>query len=147
MVDLFYGSLILYAISGSLYLYALVLGPWLARPRRLLVRFIIIKIVIILVFVQGYFTPGVSPWASPLAHWVCKTDFQHFRTGLGGESEQQCVQMFLWSSAVNNLLYVVLYAYTLKAAYKWFRCHPDNDNKGIWFSRIVARENGYVLMQ
>ena len=57
MVDLFYGSLILYAISGSFYVYALVLGPSLARPRRLLVRFISIKIVIILVFVQGYFTP------------------------------------------------------------------------------------------
>ena len=147
MVDLFYGSLILYAISGSFYVYALVLGPSLARPRRLLVRFISIKIVIILVFVQGYFTPGVSPWASPLARWVCKTDFQNFRTGLGGGSEQKCVQVFLCSSAVNNLLYVVVYAYTLKAAYQWFRHHPDNDGRGVWFSRVATRENGYMLMQ
>ena len=57
MVDLFYGSLILYAISGSIFLYALCKGPLLAHPRRMLARFISIKIVIILVFVQGYFTP------------------------------------------------------------------------------------------
>ena len=33
------------------------------------------------------------------------------------------------------------YAYSFKASYDWFRCHPGNDDKGIWGVRAAsARE-------
>lgn len=144
MVDVLQGYLILSIISASIFLYALVKGTLHAQPRRLLVRWIPIKIVSFLVGVMGYF--NMSPWSLPLAHWICETDFQNSRTVLGSGSEQRCVQMFLWSCFLNNLPYLAAYAYTLKASYKWFRCHPDNDDKGIWCSNAAARANPYMLM-
>merc|ERR1712039_442308 len=130
--------------STGLFLYALVKGVLHARPRRLLVQFITIKIPLFLICVMGYFS--VSPWARPLAKWACEADFQQARTVLNGGSEKGCVPTFLWSCFFNNLPYLVAYAYTLKASYEWFRCHPDNDDKGVWCSKVSAHENGYKLI-
>ena len=138
-VDEFGGYLIFSIFSACLILFALCQGKHAAWPRRMLVRFMSLKLPVFLVFCMGYFT--VSPWAAPLAHWVCEHDFEKMRTALGGDY-QKCVQWFPWLTAANNLPYVFAYAYTLKASHEWFRCHPGNDDKGIWCSRpaSAARE-------
>ena len=84
-----------------------------------------------LVYCVGYFT--VSPWAAPLAQWVCENDFESMRTAIGGDYET-CVQWFPWLTVLNNAIYVFAYAYSWKASVEWFRCHPGNDDKGVWSS-------------
>ncbi len=134
-VDLFRGYLIFSVFSACLIFYALLRGDQAAWPRRALVRFMSMKLPIFVIFCMGYFT--FSPWAYPLAQWVCAHDFEQMRTLLGGEL-QTCVTMFPWLSTLNNAFYIFAYAYTFKASFVWFRCHPGNDDKGIWCSRAKA---------
>ena len=142
-VDVFRAYLVFSTFSACLIAYALHNGKQAAWPRRLLVRFMSLKLPFFVVFVMGYFT--VSPWAAPLARWVCNHDFEQMRTVTGGEYEA-CVQMFPWLCTINNAIYIVAYAYSFKASFEWFRCHPSNDRKGVWCSgaasATVAVEGG-----
>ena len=132
--------LIFSVFSACLIAFALCKGDQAAWPRRLLVRFMSTKLPIFVVFCMGYWS--VSPWAAPLAQWVCKRDFQQMRSTLGDEN---CVAMFPWFYTLNNAVYLPLYAYSFKASYEWFRCHPGNDDKGIWCNGAAsAREGDYI---
>lgn len=93
-----------------------------------------LKIPFFVVFCMAYYT--ISPWAAPLAEWVCGQDFQQMRSALGGDYAT-CVQWFPWFWTLNNLPYLFVYGYSLKASYEWFRCHPSNDHEGIWCSRAA----------
>lgn len=128
-VDEFRAYLVFSIFSAGLVLFTLFKGKEAAWPRRVLLRFMSLKLPIFIIFCMGYFT--ISPWAAPLARWVCKHDFQQMRSSFGGDYEK-CVQMFPWLCTLNNAFYIFAYAYTFKASYDWFRCHPSNDNKGIW---------------
>ena len=97
------------------------------------------KLPTFIIVVMGYFT--ISPWAAPLAEWVCSNDFQGMRTATGGDYEN-CVVMFPWLCTANNAIYIFAYGYTIKASYEWFRCHPGNDDKGIWLSRATSAREG-----
>ena len=140
-VDMYQTYLVFSAMSACLILYALYYGGQAAAPRRLLVRFMSFKLPFFIIFCMGYFV--VSPWAVPLAEWVCKHDFQTMRTQIGGDYAT-CVQWFPWLCTANNAIYIFAYAYTIKASYEWFRCHPGNDDKGIWCSRASGREGDYL---
>ena len=128
-VDMFWAYLVFSAFSAGLIAFALLEGGQSAWPRRLLVRFMSLKLPIFIIVVMGYFT--VSPWAAPLAEWVCQNDFQQMRTVTGGDFED-CVRMWPWLCTANNAFYIFAYAYTIKASHDWFRCHPGNDGKGVW---------------
>ena len=106
-VDMFRGYLVFSAFSACLILYALRAGKQEAWPRRALVRFMSLKLPIFIIFCMGYFT--VSPWAAPLAQWVCEHDFESMRTVTGGDN-QTCVQWFPWLCTMNNAIYIPAYA-------------------------------------
>ena len=139
-LDEFWGYAIFCTFSAILTLFALFEGRQLAWPRRALVRLMSLKLPIFLIFCIGYFT--VSPWAAPLARWVCEHDFESIRTLTAGGDYDACVSMFPWWTTLNNAFYVFAYAYSFKASHEWFRCHPDNDDKGVWCSRAVAAGEG-----
>ena len=139
-VELFQAYVVFSGISACLILFALLEGQQAAWPRHMLVRFMTLKLPIFIVTVFGYFSP-ISPWAQPLAQWSCENDFQKMRTAMGGEYET-CVQMFSWIWTMNNAPYIFAYAYTIKASYEWFRCHPGNDDKHIWWSRATPVREG-----
>ena len=105
-VDMFWGFLVYSSISACLILFALRAGKQEAWPRRALVRFMSLKLPIFVVFCIGYFT--VSPWAAPLAQWVCSHDFEHMLSVTGGDYET-CVQMFPWLCTLNNAIYIPAY--------------------------------------
>ena len=77
-------------------------------------------------------TIGVAHHVGDWAH-----DFEQMRTVVGGDYAM-CVSLFPGLCTLNNAVYIFAYAYTFKAAYEWFRCHPGNDGKGIWCSRAAA---------
>ena len=131
-VDVYRAYLVFSAFSACLILFAMLKGRHAAWPRRLLVRFMSLKLPVFLIVVMGYFT--VSPWASPLAEWVCQHDFEQMRSVTGGDHEK-CVGMFPWLCTLNNAIYIVAYGYSFRASFHWFRCHPSNDDKGVWRSR------------
>jgi hypothetical protein len=133
-VDEYEAYLVFSVFSACLILFALFKGDQAAWPRRALVRFMSLKLPIFLIFCVGYFT--ISPWASPLAQWICGHDFDGMRSATGDYGT--CVRMFPWLCTMNNAPYVFAYAYAFKASYEWFRCHPDNDDKGIWCSRSAS---------
>jgi hypothetical protein len=128
-VDMLRGYLIFSVFSACLIMWALLEGKRVAWPRRVLVRFMSLKIFFFLIWCIGYFT--ISPWATPLAQWICERDFEQMRTLVGGDYDT-CVRLFPWLCTANNAIYIPAYAYSLKASYDWFRCHPDNDSKSIW---------------
>ena len=134
-VDVYSAYLVFSAFSACLILFSLRKGRHAAWPRRLLVRFMSLKLPIFVVFLMGYFT--VSPWASPLAAWVCEHDFEQMRTVTGGDYET-CVRLFPWLCTANNAIYIFAYGYSRKASFHWFRCHPGNDDKGVWRARVGA---------
>jgi len=134
-VDLYKGYLVFSVFSACLILYALREGAHAAEPRRTLVRFMSLKLPIFLVFIMGYFT--VSPWAAPLAKFICRNDFESMRTTVGGDYDT-CVSLFPWLTTANNAVYIFAYAFSFKAAREWFRCHPENDDKGIWWPTRAA---------
>mmetsp|Transcript_164592 Transcript_164592/g.523365 ORF Transcript_164592/g.523365 Transcript_164592/m.523365 type:complete len:178 (+) Transcript_164592:123-656(+) len=145
-VDEFRAYLVFSVFSAGIILFALIKGKEAAWPRRVLVRFMSLKLPIFLIFCMGYFT--ISPWAGSLARWVCRNDFQQMRSASGGDYET-CVRMFPWLCTLNNAIYIPAYAYTFKASYEWFRCHPSNDNKGIWYPQAASAREGddYTLLE
>lgn len=143
-VDELQAYLVFSVFSASLILFALFKGREVAWPRKVLVRFMSLKLPIFLIFCMGYFT--ISPWATPLARWICRHDFQQMRSSLGG-SYETCVHMFPLLCTLNNAPYVLAYSYTFKASYHWFRCHPSNDNQGIWCARAAATQEGNEYMR
>lgn len=145
-VDMYNGYLIFSIFSACIILFALYKGQQEAWPRRLLVRLMTIKLPFFLIFCMGYFT--ISPWAVPLAEWVCEHDFQQMRTATGGDYAT-CVRWFPWLCTLNNAIYIFAYAYTIKASHEWFRCHPDNDSEGVWCARAVAaaRDGEYANLE
>ena len=140
------GYLAFSIFSACLILFALFTGTQAAWPRRLLVRFMSLKLPFFVIFCMGYYT--ISPWAAPLARWVCERDFEQIRSVSGGDYDT-CVQWFPWIWTFNNVPYIFVYAYTLKACYDWFRCHPSNDNQGIWCSRAgsVREDADYIHVE
>ena len=129
--DMMVGYLVFSVVSASLILFALRKGNEAAWPRRMLARFMTLKLPFFLIFCVGYFT--ISPWAYPLAQWVCEHDFQTMRTAIGGDYDT-CVTWFPWLMTLNNAFYVPLYIYSWRASVEWMRCHPGNDDKGVWSS-------------
>lgn len=133
VVHLLRADLALSLCSACLILFALFRGRFAAWPRRLLVRFMSLKLPAFLVFHVGYFT--VSRWATPLALWACQNDLDKVRTAVGGDVDV-CRYYFPSICVVNSLLFAVASAYSASASYRWFRSHPSNDDKGIWCSRV-----------
>ena len=136
--DVYTFYLVLSVFSASLILYAqLSTNAW---PRRALVRFMILKLAIFVVVVMGFFT--VWPTAWPLAEWICANDFESFRTIAAGGDADSCPQTFTLLTTLNNAPYIFAYAYTLRAAHSFFRCHPGNDDLGVWCA--LKRDFGYT---
>ena len=76
-------------------------------------RFMTLPLPFFLIFCVGYFT--ISPWAYPLAQWICEHDFQTMRTAIGGDYDT-CVTWFPWLMTLNNAFYVPLYIYSWRAS-------------------------------
>ncbi|CAE8636772.1 unnamed protein product [Polarella glacialis] len=106
-------------------------------PRRLLVQYFIYKIPAFFWAYVGYFS--LSPWATGACTYLC-TYIPTLTASLGKGDLQKCATRLPWFMESRNMIYVVIYCYTLKGAYEYFRCHPDNDDKGILSSRTSARE-------
>eukprot|EP00929_Paragymnodinium_shiwhaense_P084577 TRINITY_DN45231_c0_g1_i1.p1 TRINITY_DN45231_c0_g1~~TRINITY_DN45231_c0_g1_i1.p1 ORF type:complete len:211 (+),score=8.41 TRINITY_DN45231_c0_g1_i1:111-743(+) len=134
-VEMLQGYLVFSIFSACLIAWALFAGRRAAWPRQVLVRFMSFKLPCFIILCMGYFT--ISPWARPLAQWVCKYNFEQMRSSTGGDYET-CVSLFPWLCTANNAIYIPAYAYSLRASYQWFRCHPDNDTRGIWGARPAA---------
>ena len=141
--DLFIGYLLFSCFSAGLIVFALSAGKRAAWPRRALVRLMSVKLPVFIIFVMGYFT--LPPYAAPLAQWVCRNDFQGLRAAMGGGDYDMCVNMFSWYWTANNAPYILAYAYSLKAAHEWFRCHPGNDSKGIWCESSRSNSNSAAM--
>ena len=140
-VDVFRFYLAFSVCSAGLILFAMLEREQKAWPRRALVRLMSVKLPVFVLVVMGYFL--FSPWAAPLARWICGHDFQQMRSVMtGGTDLETCVRLEPWVWTANNAIYILAYAYTLKASHDWFRCHPGNDGKGIWCARAAPPREG-----
>jgi len=108
-------------------------------PRRLLVQYYIYKIPALLFFwaYVGYFS--LSQWGPGACTYLC-THTPTLVDSLGHGDMQKCATRVPFFMVSRNMIYVAFYCYTLKGAYEYFRCHPDNDDKGILSSSASARE-------
>ena len=97
--------------------------------------------VTIITFTENEFW-SVWPTAWPLAAWICENDFESFRTIAAGGDADSCPQTFTLLTTLNNAPYIFAYAYTLKASHSFFRCHPGNDDLGVWCA--IKRDFGYT---
>eukprot|EP00929_Paragymnodinium_shiwhaense_P017291 TRINITY_DN126382_c0_g1_i1.p1 TRINITY_DN126382_c0_g1~~TRINITY_DN126382_c0_g1_i1.p1 ORF type:complete len:214 (-),score=16.28 TRINITY_DN126382_c0_g1_i1:43-684(-) len=128
----------LYALCGK--------GGW---PSRLLCRFLMYKIPMFFLCYLCYFT-----WPAPdRAAWCpfyCDPDAKlhdHARTAtiqamFGKDVEKCCDRIGLWFIG-RSFVWAVVFTFSFREAYHFFRAHPENDSKGIWFD--LPDENQKLL--
>eukprot|EP00929_Paragymnodinium_shiwhaense_P010927 TRINITY_DN116016_c0_g1_i1.p1 TRINITY_DN116016_c0_g1~~TRINITY_DN116016_c0_g1_i1.p1 ORF type:complete len:238 (-),score=7.86 TRINITY_DN116016_c0_g1_i1:96-746(-) len=116
-------------------------------PRVFLVRFLIFwKVPVYFLMYSTFFT--ISPWATEVAEFMCDPDI-NFENGkiwrLFPQGFHQCVAGLPKVMLPGMIPRLCIYMYSIKGAWEYMRCHPDNDDRSIFACSSAAREvtSGY----
>lgn len=129
--------------SACLFLYAILNGNKSGAPRLLLVRFLVFwKIPAFFLLYSLFFT--ISPWAQEVNEFMCdpKNDFEHGKVSRMFPDYESCVTGVPKVMVPAMIPRLLIYLYSIKGAWEYMRCHPENDGKGLCSSTSQAKERG-----
>lgn len=123
------------------------------RPRLLLTRFLVFwKVPVYFLLYSLFFT--VSPWAAEVAEFMCnpKNNFEHGKISKhfvhdGVVDIPECVAALPKLMLPGMIPRCLIYLYSVKGAWEYMRCHPDNDGVGLCSSRERPAEDYDALLQ
>lgn len=119
----------LYALLGK--------GGW---PRRLLCRFLMYKIPMFFLCYLSYFTwpaPDRDAWCPYFCDPNADIHAEHARIEaatamFGHELKRCCDGVGVWM-VFRSCIWSVVFFFSFREAHHFFRAHPDNDRKDIWW--------------